>query len=214
MGYGDIDIVGMLLRLPGLLWALSFHEFCHGMMAYKLGDHTAANQGRLSLNPLAHLDPMGTLMLILFRFGWAKPVQINSRNFKKPKRDIILVSLAGAAGNFLSALVIAIFWGLLARFHRGVMGGMAFQMVMWNILLINVGLGIFNLIPIPPLDGSRVLSVFVPVSGLRVLFFLERYGMIIILLLALSGIISKIMDPFFKLALFFLSNVISLIGGI
>ncbi|MDR1508344.1 MAG: site-2 protease family protein [Synergistaceae bacterium] len=212
----------MLLRLPGLLWALSFHEFCHGMAAYKLGDYTAARQGRLSLNPLAHLDPVGTLMLIFFRFGWAKPVQINSRNFKNPKRDIVLVSLAGAAGNFLSALVIAIFYGLLARFFPSVLLSAGnrimvmtpFQMVMMNMLMINVGLGIFNLIPIPPLDGSRVLSVFVPASGLRAFFFLERYGMIIILALALSGIMGRIMEPFFGMAVFFLFKIIGLVGGV
>jgi Zn-dependent protease len=211
----------MLLRLPGLLWALSFHEFCHGIVAYKLGDDLAARQGRLSLNPLVHLDPVGTLMLIFFRFGWARPVQINSRNFKKPKRDIVLVSLAGAAGNFLSALVIAIFYGLLVRFFPGVFlsfGGRGmmtpFNMVMLNMLLINVGLGIFNLIPIPPLDGSRVLSVFMPASGLRAFFFLERYGMIIILALSLSGIMVRIMEPFFGLAVSFLFKIIGLVGGV
>jgi Zn-dependent protease len=190
------------------------------MVAYKLGDDVPARQGRLSLNPLAHLDPVGTLMLIFLGFGWAKPVQINSRNFKKPKRDIVLVSLAGAAGNFLSALVIAIFYGLLERFFPGVIlpsGGVImmtpFKKVMFNMLLINVGLGIFNLIPIPPLDGSRVLSVFLPVSGLRAFFFLERYGIIIILALSMSGVMGWIMEPFFDLALTSLFKIIGLIGG-
>ncbi|MDR2779503.1 MAG: site-2 protease family protein [Synergistaceae bacterium] len=208
----------MLLRIPGLLWALSFHEFCHGWVAYKLGDNTAERQGRLSLNPLAHLDPVGTLMLIFFRFGWARPVQINSRNFRKPKRDIVLVSLAGAAGNFLSALAVAIFYGLLARFFpyflfSGNIAMTPFHMVMMDMLLINVGLGIFNLIPIPPLDGSRVLSVFLPFSWLRGFFFLERYGIIIILALSLSGIMGKIMEPFFGLAVSSLFKITSLIGG-
>jgi Zn-dependent protease len=219
LNYGTTDIIEMLLRLPGLLWALSFHEFCHGIVAYKLGDTLAAREGRLSLNPLVHLDPIGTLMLIFFRFGWAKPVPINSRNFKKPKRDIALVSLAGAGGNFLSAIAIAVLYGLIARFFPGALfssfGEMTpFQTVMTNMVLINVGLGVFNLIPIPPLDGSKVLSVFLPVSGLRAFFFLERYGMFIILALSMTGILGAVMQPFFNFAIYFLFKIIFLIGGI
>ena len=97
MGFSRLDIANLLLRLPALLWALSFHEFCHGYVAHLLGDNTAARQGRLTLNPLHHLDPFGTLTLLVLGFGWAKPVQINSRYFKNPRRDIALVSLAVAA---------------------------------------------------------------------------------------------------------------------
>lgn len=181
----------LLLRLPGLLWALSFHEFCHGWAAYKLGDKTAAHQGRLSLNPLSHLDPIGTLMLLFFRFGWAKPVPINSRYFKNPRRDIAIVSIAGALGNFLTAFVCGRLIILLPQFFaNGILG-----MIMFQTVMINIGLGVFNLVPIPPLDGSKLLAVMLPPAQMRIFFFLEQYGMIIILLLAASGILGSIMHP-------------------
>ncbi|MDR1915992.1 MAG: site-2 protease family protein [Synergistaceae bacterium] len=212
------NIADILLSIPALLWALSFHEFCHGWVAYKLGDRTAASQGRLSLNPLHHLDPVGTLMLIFFHFGWARPVPINSRYFKNPRRDIALVSLAGAGGNFLSALVTAILCGILTRFFPQALFQSrtvttAFGQVMVNMLLINVGLGVFNLIPIPPLDGSKVLAVFLPPSALSAFFFLERYGMIIILVLAFSGVLRVIMLPFFSIMQSLFFQIISFIGG-
>ena len=213
-----LNIINILLSLPGLLWALSFHEFCHGWTAYKLGDDTAAMQGRLSLNPLRHLDPIGTLMLLFFRFGWAKPVQINSRRFKNPRRDIALVSLAGPAGNFLSAFAVAVIFGVLDRAAPGLMFTRGrypttFGMVMVNIMFMNVGLGIFNLIPIPPLDGSKVLSMFLPISALRAFFFMERWGFIIIMILAYIGILGVIMNPFFTAANDILVWTINLIGG-
>ena len=96
----------ILLSLPAVLWAITFHEFCHGYVAYKLGDDTPLKSGRLTLNPLAHLDPIGALMLLIFRFGWAKPVPISTRNFKNPRRDLVLVSLAGAAGNLITAISV------------------------------------------------------------------------------------------------------------
>ena len=189
-------IAGKLLILPAVLWAISFHEFCHGWVAYKLGDRTAASQGRLSLNPLHHLEPVGTLMLIFFGFGWAKPVPIDSRYFRNPRRDIILVSLAGAAGNFLTALLCGVLINMLPGFF---LGSPAITRFMIGMLSINIGLGVFNLIPIPPLDGSKVLAMFLPPQAMDSYFFLERYGMIIILVLASTGVISRIMDPIFSL---------------
>ncbi|MDR1019586.1 MAG: site-2 protease family protein [Synergistaceae bacterium] len=183
-------IIRFLLRLPAILWAISFHEFCHGWVAYKLGDRTAAYQGRLSLNPLAHLDLVGAIMLLFVGFGWAKPVPINSRYFKNPRRDIALVSVAGAAGNFLTAFVCGIVASVAPFAIRGAMG-----LFMITLLYINVGLGVFNLIPIPPLDGSKILGVMLPPSMMRAYFFLEQYGMIIILVLVFTNILPMIMSP-------------------
>jgi Zn-dependent protease len=220
LGFSRFDIANLLLRLPALLWALSFHEFCHGYAAYLLGDDTAARQGRLTLNPLSHLDPFGTITLLVLGFGWAKPVQINSRRFRRPRRDIALVAVAGAAGNFLSALVVAVICGIVIRFYPAavyyIFVGPASPLgtVINNLMLLNIGLGIFNLIPIPPLDGSRVLSVFLPHSALRGYYFLERWGMIIILLLSYGSIIGYIMNPLFRTALAGLNLIILFIGGI
>jgi Zn-dependent protease len=190
-----VGIAELLLRLPPLLWALSFHEFCHGWAAYKLGDRTAAYQGRLSLNPLHHLDPVGTFMLIFFRFGWAKPVPINSRYFKNPRRDIAIVSFAGPAGNFVSALATGIIYRILMETSSALLANFAIKTLLLNMLFINIGLGVFNLIPIPPLDGSKVLSVLLPASQLDKYFYLERYGMFIILILVFTHVIDAFIFP-------------------
>ena len=192
------DPMMLLLTLPAVLWAISFHEFCHGYAAKLVGDPTAERSGRLSLNPLDHFDLVGTLMLLLVGFGWAKPVPINTRYFRHPRRDLVIVSLAGVTGNILTAVVCALFLRFLGDpWYR--LAGRAGIMVLVQMIAINMGLAAFNLIPIPPLDGSRVLEAFLPFRYLRYYYWLERYGMIILLVLLMTGIVDVLFNPIFRL---------------
>ena len=192
------DPMMLLLTLPAVLWAISFHEFCHGYAAKLVGDPTAERSGRLSLNPLDHFDLVGTLMLLLVGFGWAKPVPINTRYFRHPRRDLVIVSLAGVAGNILTAVVCVLFLRFLGEpWYR--LAGRAGITVLIQMIAINVGLAAFNLIPIPPLDGSRVLEAFLPFRYLRYYYWLEQYGMIILLVLLMTGIVDVLFNPIFRL---------------
>ena len=165
------------------LIALTVHEYCHGYAAYRMGDPTAKNMGRLSLNPLTHLDPIGTLCMIFFHFGWAKPVPINPRYFKNPKKGFAIVALAGPAANlllsFFSAGVYLLLWALLkdvafeSRFWLTVAeNGLLFLYIFHSL---NLGYAVFNMIPIPPLDGSRILSLVLPPKQYFGLMRYERY---------------------------------------
>lgn len=191
------DPMMLLLTLPAVLWAISFHEFCHGYAAKLVGDPTAERSGRLSLNPLDHFDLVGTLMLLLVGFGWAKPVPINTRYFRHPRRDLVIVSLAGIVGNILTAVVCVLFLRFLGEPWYS-LAGRAGITVLIQMIVINVGLAAFNLIPIPPLDGSRVLEAFLPFRFLRYYYWLERYGMIILLILLLTGIVDVLFNPIFN----------------
>jgi Zn-dependent protease len=184
----------ILLTLPAVLWAISFHEFCHGYAAKLVGDPTAERQGRLSLNPLAHFDLVGTLLLLFVGFGWAKPVPINTRYFRHPKRDIVLVSLAGVAGNVLTAIVCVLFLRIFGEVWISMTGTTGF-LVIFQMIAVNMGLATFNLIPIPPLDGSKVLYAFIPFRYAHYYYWLERYGMIILLVLLFTGIIGFFFSP-------------------
>lgn len=159
-------ILYLLISIIALLPALTFHEWAHGFSAYKLGDSTAKADGRLSMNPLDHIDPFGALMMLLVGFGWAKPVPINTRNFKKPKRDIAITSLAGPLMNFFVAFISMLLYVLILyiRMYFDV-NGIAIevtQLIFQYSAILNIGLGTFNLIPLPPLDGSNVLMCLLP----------------------------------------------------
>lgn len=165
---GTAGVLNLLLTVPGVLIAITFHEFAHAWMADKLGDDTPRRQGRLTLNPFAHIDPVGAVLLITAGFGWGKPVQINPNNFNRTisiKKGNALVSIAGPAMNIILAVIFSIIYGLLIRF-----GGSFLATTTGNVLIeiivstieMNVGLGIFNLIPLPPLDGSKILEAFLP----------------------------------------------------
>lgn len=188
-------LADLLLSLPAVLWAITFHEYCHGLAAKMLGDNTAEREGRLSLNPLHHLDVMGALCLLLFRFGWAKPVPIDTRYFRHPKRDIIIVSLAGVAGNILTAFVCA----QLVRFFPGLFETWAARQFILLMIYINLGLAAFNLLPIPPLDGSRILYVLLPYQWMKYYYWLERYGMIVIVVLLVTNVLPYMMQPIMSL---------------
>lgn len=178
----------VLISLFCVLFSLTIHEFGHGLMAYAMGDKTAKSSGRLSLNPMDHLDPIGALCLFLFGFGWAKPVPVNPYNFKRQKGGMVLTSLAGPFMNFIVAFIATFIMTLLGSitFHsQGIGFGIAgvFYNMCYYLTVMNLGLGIFNLIPIPPLDGSKVLGAILPSELYFGYMRYERYGFIILILL-------------------------------
>ncbi len=186
-------LLSILLSVPGILIALSFHEWAHAFAAYKLGDPTARNLGRMTIDPLRHLDLFGTLMILLVGFGWAKPVPVNPRNFKKPKRDDIIVSLAGVITNFIIAFILTGIMLAILRFAPSLMSNIVYLML-FSAISINISIGIFNLLPIPPLDGYHLLRNALMRKNVNTLWKFEQYSqyfMIAILILSYStGFIS------------------------
>ena len=186
------------------------HELAHGFAAIKLGDNTPRYQGRMTLNPMAHIDFMGALMIILFGFGWARPVQVNMYNFRNPKRDMAITALAGPLSNFLVALIVGIFSYpvlSLASETQNMLPTILFY-VMQYLVIFNLYIGLFNLIPIAPLDGSRILSAILPNRYYYTIMRLERYSFLIIVLLfyvfnvgaGLSNIAYSIFGGIFRLS--------------
>ena len=185
--------IDLILSIPGLLLALTFHEFAHGYVAYRMGDNTAKYQGRLSLNPIHHMDIIGTLCLLFFRFGWAKPVPVNQNNFYDRKKGIIFVSLSGPFANFILAFICYVILKLISPYYMMSKIASFFVEILASAVGMNIGLMIFNLIPIPPLDGSKVLMEFLPYNVRYKMYNLERYSSILLLILLYTGIISPIL---------------------
>ena len=184
-------LLGILLGLIPSLVCITLHELSHGLAAYRLGDDTAKRAGRLTLNPLKHLDPMGMLMMLVFRLGWAKPVPVNMYRFKNPKRGMAMTALAGPASNVVITLVFLLIYGALYIPLQGsAAGGYLLQMLQLTAY-ISLGFAIFNLIPIPPLDGSKVVFALMSDSGYAKLMRYERYGGIALLLLVSTGILGR-----------------------
>lgn len=210
----DFDIMGMIAGLPGLLIALVFHEYAHARMAVAMGDFTPRLMGRLTLDPRAHIDPIGLVMLLVARFGWAKPVEYNPMNFRERTRGEILTALAGPAANFIIAFAAMLVLVLLRRFAPGfVTGGM--YTVIWMIVIYNINFGIFNLIPLPPLDGSKVLYHIIPYEHRWRYMQLERYSFLILIAMMMTPILGSILVPLARLTLKVFSITISLLlGGI
>ncbi len=194
-------ILNLSVRLPAILAALTFHEYAHGWVADKRGDPTARLSGRLTWNPLAHLDPIGTLALIFTPVGWAKPVPVNFNNLQHPRRDMVLVAAAGPGANLILASVCA--W--LLRQFDGTEGMeesawwlpwlTPVHLMLYKSVLINVALAIFNLIPVLPLDGGRVMTGLLPPRQAASYGRLERYGFVILMVLIFSGVVDRLIWP-------------------
>ncbi|MFO7598385.1 MAG: site-2 protease family protein [Candidatus Desulfacyla sp.] len=197
----SFDITQWIIKIPVLLFAITIHEYAHGRAALALGDPTAKSMGRLSFNPLIHIDILGAICLFLFNFGWAKPVPVDIRYFKNMRKDVIIMSLAGPIANLAAALIA----GLLIRFFMLPLE-IYLQVLLW-LILMNIGLGVFNLLPLPPLDGSHVLENILPARAAQRFREYGRYGPFILIGIVLldnfahTGIIGRILiGPMFYLA--------------
>ena len=192
-------IIGILLSIPIALLAISFHEMAHGYMANKLGDPTAKNLGRITLSPFKHLDPFGFISIVLFGIGWANPVPINTRYFKKPRRDMALSAAAGPISNLLLAVIFALLLKVFFMLPASVFTlGDTLPWIIYTFLLLgiqlNVNFAIFNLIPIPPFDGSRILYVFLPPKYYFGIMKYERYICLGFMLLLFLGVFDPILN--------------------
>lgn len=204
----DFSLTGLIAGLPGLLIALVVHEYAHARVADAMGDFTPRMTGRLTLNPRAHIDPIGLVMLLIAHFGWAKPVMINSRNFRDWRKGELLVAAAGPASNLTVAFVALLAMASLFKlgmFSEGV------RLVLSMMVLYNINFAIFNLLPLPPLDGSKILMVLLPGKYAYKLMSLERYSFIILIFLMMTPFLTMILIPLQKLVLSAFNMIIGVI---
>lgn len=214
-------LFSLLISVPGVLIAITFHEFAHAFVADKLGDDTARREGRLSLNPFDHLDPIGTVLLLFAGFGWGKPVHVNPRNYTRKmsmEKGEALVSIAGPIMNFLLAIIFAIiYYGIIklagVSFIYSTMGGIIMSLISATVS-INVGLGLFNLIPLPPLDGSKVIMPFLPFNAKQWFINNEQIFYIIFVVLWITGLTSYIITPGIQAVGGWISNLAAAIWGL
>lgn len=208
----NIDIIDLLMRIPGILLGLVLHEFAHALVSDKLGDPTPRSQGKITLDPRVHVDWIGFFMFMFFRFGWAKPVMTSPRYYKKPKRDDILVSIAGPFMNLLIAIVFLFLFKLLSLFgifsyNSGLFSG-PLKLLISHTVDINIMLFVLNMLPFPLFDGYHVVTNLFNTWKYRIFNLLEQYGMIIFILLAVSGVLSRIITPMINIVSSFLQKII------
>jgi Zn-dependent protease len=191
------NLIATLIFVIIILFAITIHEFSHALAATLLGDPTPRLAGRLSLNPIKHIDPIGFIMLLLVRFGWAKPVPINPYNFKNPARGEMVVSFAGPASNFLAAFIAA---RLIKLFYLSALSGGYFLGMISDFIWLNLALAVFNLLPVPPLDGSHILEPFIPYEYKRIF---EQYGFFILIFILIfpptSYLLMEVITVIFRL---------------
>ena len=195
-------LISILVSAPGVLIAITFHEYAHGLAAYKLGDNTAKDEGRLSLNPVDHLDPIGTLMLLIAGFGWGKPVHVNPTNYTRKismEKGEAIVSVAGPAINIILAFVFTLIYFALRKFAYVFITTSTIGSILINIIgaavSINIGLGVFNLLPLPPLDGSKIIKPFLPYKAKEWFENNEQIFYLVFIILWISGLAGDIITP-------------------
>lgn len=181
----------MLVTVASCVLCITFHETCHGLMAFALGDPTAKRAGRLTLNPMKHIDLFGLVMLAVAKFGWAKPVPVDMRRFRDPKAGMALTALAGPLGNLLLAFLAALLYSVCGLYYDRCGGQLWYYLLLFwlNTMVLSVGLAVFNLIPVPPLDGSKILGLVLKPSWYAWLMRYERYGMVALMILLLTGVL-------------------------
>ena len=214
-------LYSLLISAPGVLIAITFHEFAHAFVADRLGDDTARREGRLSLNPLDHLDPIGTVLLLFAGFGWGKPVHVNPRNYTRKmsmEKGEALVSIAGPVMNFILAIIFAIvYYGIVKlaslSFLDSEMGGIVLDLIGATVS-INIGLGLFNLIPLPPLDGSKVIMPLLPYKAKSFFINNEQIFYIVFVVLWITNLTSYIITPGINLVTGWISNLAAAIWGL